>query len=153
MLEFIYFSTLKTFLMELTLVRSVINPKSTLGKLYLNSDFFAYTCEDKLRHQNGDCSKKVKNETAIDASIYEVVLSFSNRFNKYLPLLLNVQCFDGIRIHGGNTDADTEGCILIGAQGDMESRIWNCTGKVASLVAAMKAVEKKEKIWLEIVEA
>lgn len=138
--------------MELKLVRSVINPKSTMGKLYLNSDFFAYTCEDKVRNLNGDLKKKVKNETAIDAGKYEVILSFSNRFQKYLPLLLNVKCFDGIRIHGGNTEADSEGCILIGAQGDMKGRIWNCAGKVSSLVAALKAVEKKEKTWLEIVD-
>ena len=138
--------------MELKLVRSVFNKKSTLGKLYLNGEFFSFTCEDVVRNMNGDCSKKIKNETAIDAGRYEVILSFSNRFQKYLPLLLNVRCFEGIRIHGGNTAEDSEGCILVGAQGDMKERIWNCAGKVAGLVAALKAVEKKEKIFISIVE-
>lgn len=139
--------------MELKLVRSVFNQKSTLGKIYLNGSFFAYTCEDTVRNMNGDCSKKIKNETAIDGGRYEVILSFSNRFQRYLPLLLNVPCFDGIRIHGGNTAADTEGCILIGTEGDMKERIWNCASKVTSLVAAMKAVEKTEKIFIGIENA
>ena len=138
--------------MQLKLIRSVFKPDGTFGKLYLNKQFYAYTCEDTVRHLNGDCSKKVKNETAIDAGRYEVVLSFSNHFQKYLPLFLNVKCFEGIRIHGGNTAKDSEGCILIGAEGNMKDHIGNCASKVASLVAALKAVERSEKIWIEIVE-
>jgi hypothetical protein len=143
---------LKLEKMELKVVRSVHNPKSTLGKMYLNNEFYAFTCEDTVRNLKGDPGKKIKNETAIDAGRYEVVLSFSQRFQKYLPLLLKVPCFDGIRIHGGNTAADSEGCILIGAEGDMKASIRNCASKVASLVASLKAVEKKEKTWIEIVE-
>ena len=139
--------------MELKVVRSVFNPKSTLGKLFINGEFFAFTCEDTVRNLNGDCSKKIQNQTAIDPGRYEVALTFSNRFQKYLPLLLNVPCFDAIRLHGGNTAADSEGCILIGANGDMQERIWNCASKVTGLVAAMKAVEKKEKIFMTIENA
>ncbi len=138
--------------MELKVIRSVHNEKSTLGKMFLNGQFYAFTCEDTVRHINGDVTKKIQNQTAIDAGRYEVILSFSNHFQKYLPLILNVPCFAGIRIHGGNTAEDSEGCILIGAQGDMKSSISNCASKVASLVAALKAVEKTEKIWIEIVE-
>ena len=138
--------------MQLKLIRSVFNDKSTLGKLFLNDEFFAFTCEDKVRDLKGNCTKKIKNETAIDYGTYEVILSFSNRFQKYLPLLLNVPCFDGIRMHGGNTAADSEGCILVGAEGNMQDRIWNCASKVTGLVAALKAAEKKEKIFIEIVK-
>ena len=138
--------------MQLRLVRSVFNNDSTFGKLFLNGTFYAFTCEDKVRHLQGDCTKKIKNETAIDAGTYEVVLSFSNHFQKFLPLLLNVKCFEGIRIHGGNTAADSEGCILIGADGDMKTRIGNCKSKVLSLVAALKGVQKQEKIFIEIIE-
>lgn len=138
--------------MQLKLVRSVFTDHSTFGKLFIGDEFFAFTCEDKVRHLNGNCSKKIKNETAVDAGTYELVLSFSNRFQKYLPLLLNVPCFDGIRLHGGNTEADTEGCILVGAEGDMKSRIWNCKSKVNALITALKIIEKKEKSFIEITE-
>ncbi len=139
--------------MEIKVIRSVFNPNSTLGKMYVDDTFFAYTCEDTVRDLKSDCSGKIKNQTAIAFGRYELILSFSNRFQKYLPLLLNVKCFEGIRIHGGNTSADSEGCILIGTQGDMKSKIWNCKSKVNGLVSLLKSAEKKEKIWIEIVKA
>lgn len=139
--------------MEIKVVRSVHNDTSTLGKMFINDEFYAYTCEDTVRNLGGDTSKKIKDQTAIDAGRYEVVLSFSEHFQKYLPLLLNVSCFEGVRIHGGNTAEDSRGCILIGANSDMKSTISNCASKVANLVAILKGVEKTEKIWIEIVEA
>jgi hypothetical protein len=149
----IFYKTQNSIIMELKVVRSVKNENSTLGKMYLNNEFYAYTCEDKVRNIKGDIKKKIKGQTAIDAGRYEVVLSFSNHFQKYLPLLLNVPCFEGIRIHGGNTAADSLGCILIGANGDLKTGISNCASKVSNLVAALKSVEKKEKIWIEVVDA
>ncbi|MBS1744343.1 MAG: hypothetical protein JST81_15040 [Bacteroidetes bacterium] len=136
--------------MKLLLERSVFKPDATFDKLYLKGKFFAYTCEDMVRNLHGDCRKKVKNQTAIDPGTYEVILSFSNRFQKYLPLLLNVSCFEGVSIHGGNTASDTEGCLLVGAESDMNTRIWNCASKVASLVALLKSIERKEKMFVEI---
>ena len=73
--------------MQLKVIRSVFTDKATYDKLYLNDQFYAYTCEDTVRHLNGDYSKKVKKETAIDAGKYEVALTFSKYFQKYLPLL------------------------------------------------------------------
>ncbi|HVG41679.1 MAG TPA: DUF5675 family protein [Chitinophagaceae bacterium] len=136
--------------MEIKVVRLVLTGTSTLGKMFINDQFFAYTCEDTVRDLGPNCKGKIKNETAIAYGKYEVILSFSNRFQRYLPLLLNVPCFEGIRIHGGNTHENSEGCILVGAEGDMKGRIWNCAGKVASLVALLKVAEKKEKIWINI---
>ena len=136
--------------MEIKVVRLVLNGKSTLGKMYVNNTFFAYTCEDTVRELGADCKGKVLHETAISYGRYEVILSFSNRFQKYLPLLLNVPCFEGIRIHGGNTAADSEGCILVGGEGDLKTKIWNCATKVNALVALLKSVERKEKSWISI---
>jgi len=138
--------------MDLKLIRSVFTPTSTFGKLYLNDKFYAYTCEDTLRDLKADGSGKVYGKTAIAYGKYEVVLSYSDHFKKYLPLLLNVQWFAGIRIHGGNTAEDSLGCILIGEGGDMKSKVWTCASKVNNLVSLLKTIEKKEKMWIEIVK-
>lgn len=137
--------------MEIKVIRSVFSPTTTLGKMYIDNQFYAFTCEDTVREIKANCTGKIKNKTAISDGKYEIVQSYSERFGKYLPLLLNVPCFEGIRIHGGNTSLDSEGCILIGEHGDMIERIWNCRQKVISLVALLKKVEKKEKVWIEII--
>lgn len=57
---------------------------------------------------------KVQNETAISAGRYRVIVDWSNRFKKYAFHILDVPNFTGIRIHSGNTDEDTDGCLLVG---------------------------------------
>jgi hypothetical protein len=94
--------------MKLTLKREPSTTKSTPGKLYVDGVFECYTLEDVVR------PSKIYGETAIPAGTYKVIISMSNRFKRLLPLLLNVPNYEGIRIHPGNTDKDTEGCILPG---------------------------------------
>jgi hypothetical protein len=102
--------------MELLLVRHYKGHTCTIGSLYLNGTFECYTLEDVVRQVNGEPTEswKIKGQTAIPTGRYEVTITFSSRFKILLPLLLDVPGFEAIRIHSGNTDADTEGCILVG---------------------------------------
>lgn len=94
--------------MKLLLKRITKTNNSTIGELYINGVFQCYTLEDKEREV------KIKNETAITKGTYKVIINRSNRFKIDLPLLLNVPNFEGVRIHTGNSNHDTEGCILVG---------------------------------------
>ena len=81
---------------------------STIGEMTIDGKFECYTLEDIER------DVKIKSETAIPKGTYKVIINKSNRFKRLLPLLLNVQNFEGVRIHSGNSNHDTEGCILVG---------------------------------------
>lgn len=90
--------------------REIYTGKSTIGRLFLNGKFECYTLEDCERPQGA----KVAGATCIPAGSYALVINRSARFRRLLPQLLEVPGFAGIRIHPGNTDADSEGCILVG---------------------------------------
>ena len=106
--------------MNITLIRKYKLPTYTIGKLYIDGEYFCDTLEDKDRGLTdsmtvGEISKiKIKKETAIPTGTYKVTITYSNRFKKNMPLINDVKGFEGIRIHSGNTDRDTEGCILVG---------------------------------------
>lgn len=94
--------------MKLLLKRLYRTEHSTIGELYVDGKFECYTLEDKER------DVKIKSETAIPKGTYIVGITLSNRFKKLLPILIDVPNFEGVRIHSGNTNHDTEGCILVG---------------------------------------
>src|SRR5262245_46850089 len=94
--------------MQLRLQRTTFTSRSTVGQLFVNGSFECFTLEDVTR------PVKIPGMTAIPEGVYVVSVSFSERFKRPLPEVHNVPNFTGIRIHPGNTDADTEGCILVG---------------------------------------
>jgi len=96
--------------MELTLIREPSQDGATIGRLFIDGALECYTCEDVVR----PAGEKMPGQTAIPAGRYRVVLSWSPRFQRILPLLQDVPGFSGIRIHPGNSADDTEGCLLVG---------------------------------------
>lgn len=96
--------------MLLKVTRVQLDPDVTIGELSVDGQFECYTCEDTVR-PNGT---KVFGQTAIPAGTYNVLVTFSPHFDRPLPLLERVPDFEGVRIHPGNTPADTEGCLLVG---------------------------------------
>ena len=106
--------------MEIKVVRDKFTEDTTYGKMYLDGKFFCYTLEDKDRGLDKTDSKgeikevKVIGRTAVPAGKYRVVLSYSIKLKRFLPLLLSVPLGKGIRIHKGSSNEWTSGCILVG---------------------------------------
>jgi len=99
----------------------------TIGQLYVGSKYFCDTLEPQWRdYLHGE--KKINGRSAIPEGHYPVVITKSEILDIWLPLLLGVPRFTAIRIHAGNTQGDTRGCILVGenrVKGQVvNSRIW-----------------------------
>ena len=94
--------------MVITVKRLYKTDNSVIGEMLIDGIFECYTLEDAER------PVKIKGETAIPKGTYRVIINQSNRFKRLLPLLIDVPNFEGVRIHSGNSNHDTEGCILVG---------------------------------------
>ena len=129
--------------MKLRLVRDEFTEESTVGKLWTDGKFSCYSLEDKVR------DVKIRAETAIPYGTYEVIINWSNRFHRLMPLLLDVPNFTGIRIHSGNTSADTEGCILLGRT---RAPNWVGESRLAfdALFPHLQAACEYDKVFIEI---
>ena len=147
--------------MELVLKRIAKKKGYTIGKLYIKEEVLdeystgeklTYLC-DTLEPQWRDYAKgarKIKGKSAIPEGRYPVVITYSPKFKMWLPLLVNVPKFEGIRIHAGNSVKDTQGCILVG-ENRVVAVVLN-SRKCVELVK-QKIVEAKDKgegVWIEI---
>jgi hypothetical protein len=141
--------------MELKLKRYILTDKSTISDLFIDGHYFCKTLEDTDRGLTSTMSldeiKKIKvwGQTAIPKGRYEVVISYSNKFKRLLPELLNVPGYGGIRIHVGNRPQDTEGCILPG-NWFYEDQVINSKATFTTLFQMMQSRAKKEKIFITV---
>ena len=106
--------------MRIELVRIAFKDTYTIGKLYVDGKYFCDVLEDVDRGLDSSMTeseileKKVKGQTAIPTGHYVINITYSPKYKRMMPLLLDVKGFSGIRIHSGNTAKDTEGCLLVG---------------------------------------
>jgi hypothetical protein len=138
--------------MKLLLQRENCGKDYTRGRLFINGIFECYTLEDTDRKME-DGGEKVYGGTCIPRGTYSIDVTLSNRFKRRLPILKNVPGFEGIRIHPGNTAADTEGCILVGVKDDSrEDKVLMSRVTFDGLFGRIeKALLRSEKITIEIV--
>lgn len=106
--------------MNLVLKRIDFQPMRTFGKLYVDGAYFCDVLEDTDRGLRADMTMaeiadtKVQGKTAIPYGTYRVTFEYSPRFKRDMLTVCDVQGFSGVRIHAGNTEKDTEGCLLLG---------------------------------------
>lgn len=142
--------------MEIVIKRIAKKVTYTIGKLYIDGKYFCDTLEDKDRGLKDSMSVdeilkiKVKHETAIPTGTYNMDITYSPKFKKQLPLVLNVKGFEGIRFHSGNSCLDSSGCVLLG-QNKVVGKVINSRvtcDKFNTILTGAK--NKKEKITLKI---
>jgi Steigviridae/Suoliviridae L,D-carboxypeptidase/transpeptidase len=134
--------------MELRLFRSPSAFDCTIGRLFVNDRWECWTLEDVVRE-----GPKVLHETAIPAGRYRVVIDRSERFQRMLPHVLEVPGFTSIRIHPGNTDKDTSGCILVGQGRGLRSVAGSRLALEALQPQIAGALAKGDGVWLNVVSA
>lgn len=155
--------------MDILVKRIAKRDTYTIGKLYINGEYFCDTIEDKDRGLKQDTPleeikrKKIKHRTAIPTGTYDLTMNIiSPRFSKKsfyiqncnggrLPRLLNVPGFDGILIHIGNTASDSSGCILVGKNTQV-GKVLNSTNTFKKLYSILdQASRAGDKIKITVV--
>lgn len=141
--------------MEILVKRIARKEKYTIGKMYIDGQYVCDTLEDTDRGLKKSMSleeikqKKVYGQTAIPEGKYQIIWSYSNKFKKNLPLLLNVPGYEGIRIHSGNTDVDTYGCILLG-QNKVVGKVINSIATCNKVLPLIQKACEKEKVYITV---
>ena len=140
--------------MKLLLKRIFRGDKYTIGHLYIDGNYYCDVLEDVDRELSNDMSEeeikkiKVYGKTAIPTGRYKIEVTYSPKFKRYLPILLNVRGFSGIRIHSGNTAEDTLGCLLVGYNKE-KGKVLNSRVTSDKLTALLRNCEEEIHITIE----
>lgn len=153
-------------ILKLVLNRVELTPNYTMGRLYIDGQFFCDIVEDTVRDiGSGSCQKKVPAQTAIPYGTYNVSVKVpSPKFDPngyykgvcgeyHVPMVMNVPCFDDIRIHKGSSAASSAGCLIVGNKSATAGRVDNTAAVFERLYPILKKAEidDKKKIVIHIV--
>ena len=144
--------------MEINLTRRWKGENSTLSTITVDGAAHHFALEDTDRGLDSARPDTIKEKqygiTAIPTGRYRVIISYSNRFRRQLPFLLNVPGFSGIRIHPGNRHINTLGCILPGITYWKDGQDFVVgTSRIASEKLQTKiaaAISRNEAVWINI---
>jgi len=145
--------------MNLILFRPWKQSTYTIGKLFIEQTFICNTLEPPVRdlkdlNNDGDYGDpgegKIYGHTAVPQGKYRITLTWSEKFKRILPLLNGVKGFDGVRIHPGNSIADTAACILPGENKE-KGRVLNSAYYVRFLMEKIsEALDRSERVFITI---
>ena len=143
--------------MRLVLQREASSEQCTHGQMFLFGVHECYTLEDPVRPDPNPATPeneaKIPGQTAIPAGTYKVIVNDSPHFGRKLPLLLDVPGYVGVRIHPGNTAADTRGCILPGSA-RVEGQVTGSKMAFEKLFTRIcSALTEGEEVWIEVRDA
>jgi len=146
--------------MELLIKRKTFLEDTTLGEMYIDGVYFSHTLEDKDRGYNENTPKsvieknKVVGSSAIPYGRYRVIMSYSIKLKRYLPLLLDVPLGKGIRIHSGTSKDWTSGCPLVGFKVKKDKLVLQSSKDAEKkLVDILDVANKKEPLYITIEKA
>ena len=146
--------------MRILLQRHALKAGYTIGRMEINGRYFCDTLEDTDRGLRESMTEdeiaalKVKGATAIPTGTYRIDMQTrSPRFGRVLPRLVSVKGYAGVLIHSGNTDADTEGCILVGENRE-RGKVLNSRATLEGLLVLLREAQAEgEEIELTITRA
>ena len=141
--------------MELYLKRTIKLPERTIGEFTVNNKL-VYTIEDTDRGLDSSMDlafikrTKIKAKTAIPTGRYQIKSTYSPRFGRNTLQLIRVPGFDGIRVHSGNTELHTEGCLIIGFGTDKKTRVTESVNAVKYVENYLFKILDKENVYITI---
>lgn len=131
--------------MKLTLKRIALKQTYTIGRLYIDGEYFCDTIEDKVRDLKKE--PKIKGQTAIPYGTYEVITnvvsprfkdrSWAKPYGGKVPRLVHVPGFEGVLIHPGTDQNSTSGCLIIG-QNKIKGKVINSQKTFYALMSKLK---------------
>ena len=143
--------------MKITVERFLHNEEATLSRVLLDGEQFCFGLEDQPQEV------KVQDETRIPAGTYQIKLrneggmtkKYAERYEFHEGMLhvQNVEGFEWIYIHTGNTDDHTSGCLLVGHTCNEDSyTIGNSRAAYSDLYQAVVEAAKDEDLQIEYID-